>query len=287
MTKGRQVLGRSTAGEAVDTPRVSPLLLSMFSQYGVRSMVRHLHAVRLSRAERPEWTAARGRPLIVYLNHPAWWDPLVCLTLANAMLPERRHFAPIEASALAEHPFYGRLGFFGVESGTARGARRFLEVALAVLDGPDAALWIAAAGRLSDPRQRPIELQPALGHLACRLRDAVLLPLALEYPFWDGRLPEALARFGEPVLLGDAGMRATDWTEVLASRLDAAQERLAAEAMARDPAGFEVLLGGRPADAAEAAAAGVYDVWRRFKARLGRRRLRSEGAGNPEQDAEV
>src|SRR5580693_8386926 len=105
-------------------PRVSPLLL------------------RLLRGERPQWTAARGRPLVVYLNHSSWWGPLVGLAIAQATLPERRHYASVDAAVLARNPFFERLGFFAVDSGTARGARGFLDTALALLAEPDTALWI-------------------------------------------------------------------------------------------------------------------------------------------------
>jgi 1-acyl-sn-glycerol-3-phosphate acyltransferase len=265
------------AGTA-EGPRVSPLLLRLFGRHAERRLARHFHAVRLSRGERPQWTAARGRPLVVYLNHSSWWDPLVGLAVAHATLPERRHYASVGAAVLARNPFFERLGFFAVDPGTARGARGFLDTALALLAQPDTVLWITAGGQLCDPRARPVEVQAAAGHLARRLRDGVLLPLALEYPFWGEPLPEALARFGEPVALADAGMSAADWTEVLAAKLESAQDRLAAEATARDPARFELLVGAEPG------AAGVHDAWRRLKSRLRGRRLRT---GQETEDLEA
>src|SRR5207253_10605254 len=50
--------------------------------------------------------------------------------------------------------------------------------------------WIAAEGQLTDPRVRPLRLRSGVGHLAARVRQAVLLPLALEYPFWEERTPD-------------------------------------------------------------------------------------------------
>jgi hypothetical protein len=37
--------------------------------------------------------------------------------------------------------------------------------------------------------------------LAVANRGGIVVTLALEYPFWEERLPEALARFGEPILI--------------------------------------------------------------------------------------
>jgi 1-acyl-sn-glycerol-3-phosphate acyltransferase len=251
-------------------PEISPLRLSMFEKYAGRDLARHFHDVRLSQAQRPDPMAIRGKPLIVYFNHPSWWDPLVCLRLAEQFFPDRRNYAPMDASALSKHGVFERLGFFGVELGSARGARRFLTTSQRVLAQPDSALWIAAEGQLTDPRARPLRLRSGIGHLAVRMRQAVLLPLALEYPFWEERTPEALARFGEEIPAGEAGLKATDWTAVLETRLQTALDALAADSLARDPGRFDVLPGGA------AGGGGVYDAWRRLKARFRGERLQPE-----------
>jgi 1-acyl-sn-glycerol-3-phosphate acyltransferase len=250
---------------SVPLPELSPGLVAMFSRYGAGYLARNFHAVRLSRAERPNHPAGvslRARPLIVYLNHPSWWDPMMCLLLARRLFPERRHFGPMDAVGLEKYKFFAKLGFFGIEPGTARGARRFLEVSQGLLAQPDTALWITAGGHFADPRERPVRLRPGLGALIRRLDRAVVLPLAVEYPFWDERFPEALARFGEAFEVRGADRDTDGWTALLEARLAATQDALAREALARDPAPFEVLVGGR------AGVGGLYDVWRRFRARL-------------------
>lgn len=244
------------------SPEISPLLLSLFGRYVEGYLSRHFHAVRLAKDQRPDPVAIRDKPLILYFNHPSWWDPLICLRLAQQLWPERRHFGPMDAAALRKYRFFEKLGFFGVEPGSPRGARRFLEVTQQILSRPDAALWIAAEGRFTDCRERPVKLRSGIGHLATRVRQAVLIPLALEYPFWEERDPEALARFGEELPALDADLKAVDWTVVLEAQLQDAQDALMAESLSRDPARFEVLLGG------SAGVGGVYGVWRRLKARL-------------------
>lgn len=251
--------------ETQGSPTVSPLLLSMFGRYCEGYLARHFHAVRLSKSQRPDPSAVRDKPLIVYFNHPSWWDPLICMQLAVRLFPDRAHYGPIDGAALDKYRFFEKLGFFGVEPGTARGARRFLAVSQEILSRPDTALWIAAEGRFTDPRERPLRLRSGISHLASRVSKAVLLPLALEYPFWEERNPEALARFGEEVLSGDADLAAADWTPILEEQLTSALDVLAAESLARDAAGFEVLLGG---DVGNVGAGGVYDAWRRLKARF-------------------
>jgi 1-acyl-sn-glycerol-3-phosphate acyltransferase len=254
-------------------PALSPRLVDLFSRYGERYLARHFHAVRLSRGstlDRPGSDEPRDRPLVVYLNHPSWWDPLVCLLLARRLFPRLRHFGPMDAAGLDKYRFFGKLGFFGIEPGTARGARRFLEVSQGLLARPDTALWVTAGGSFADPRERPVRLRPGLGGLIRRLDRITILPLALEYPFWEERSPEALARFGEELHVRGGERSAAGWTEILESRLAAVQDALAVEALARDARRFETLVGGR------AGVGGVYDAWRRLRARLRGERFRPE-----------
>jgi 1-acyl-sn-glycerol-3-phosphate acyltransferase len=240
--------------------RRSPWLIRGFSRYVRRYLRRHFHAVRLARGGRPE--APPEGPLVIVLNHPSWWDPLVGAVLAG-LFPGREHYAPIEAAALARYRFFEWLGFFGVHPGTRQGAREFLRTGAAILARPDAALWVTAQGEFTDPRQRPVRLRPGVGHLLRRLHGGVVLPLALEYPFWQERTPEALARFGAPIPVGRGRERSVEeWMHLIEAGLTAAQDALAADAQRRDPQAFEVLLGGK------AGVGGVYDLWRRLRAWL-------------------
>ncbi|HXU34069.1 MAG TPA: lysophospholipid acyltransferase family protein [Thermoanaerobaculia bacterium] len=247
---------------AARAPEIAPALLGWFRRYADRYLARHFHAIRLARAGFDPAELPADRPLVVYLNHPAWWDPLLGLALAFERLPGRRHFAPIDATALARYRLLGRLGFFPVELGTRRGAAGFLATARAILDHPDAAIWMTPGGRFADPRERPVELQSGLGHLAAKVPAAIFLPLAVEYPFWEERTPEALARFGKPLDASEARLGPGEWTVLLAERLAATQDALAIEAISRDPARFETVARGK------AGAGGAYDAWRRLTARV-------------------
>ena len=112
----------------------------------------------------------------------------------------------MDADALRRYRIFERLGVFGIEPGTMRGAREFLRTSRSILARPRTALWITPQGRFADARERPPGIQPGVAHLARRLEQAVILPLALEYPFWEERHPEALARFG-PAIVVERGAR--------------------------------------------------------------------------------
>ena len=219
---------------------------------------RYFHAVRLSRGGQPR--PALGRPLIVYSNHPSWWDPALYILLAASLFPGRPSFGPMEAKALSRYGLLERMGVFGIELDTPRGAARFLEVSQRVLASPASILWITAEGRFTDARQRPMRLRPGLAHLARRVPQALILPLAIEYSFWNESRPEALARFGVPIDCGSGERSVPEWTACLEQELTACMDVLAVESMNRDPSMFRPLVRGG------AGIGGVYDGWRRLRA---------------------
>jgi len=242
--------------------RRSTWLERLFALYSRRYLRRHFNAVRLSRAGGR--TVQQEGPLIVALNHPSWWDPLVGLFLARTLFPGRLVHGPIDAVALERYRFFARLGFFGVEQGTARGARQFLRASEAVLRNPLAMLWLTPQGRFADVRERPLRFQAGLGHLASRLERATVVPLVLELAFWEERLPEILVRLGVPTAVQRSDPHRKEpaaWTALFEARMAEAMDALATEAIQRQPSSFEVLLEGRRG------VGGVYDAWRRVRAR--------------------
>jgi 1-acyl-sn-glycerol-3-phosphate acyltransferase len=249
-------------------PHVSKALLKAFAAYTRGHVSRHFHSLRILENGAP--SRLRGRPLVIFLNHASWWDPLVCLLFARRFFPERTSFAPIENAMLARYGFFKRLGFFGVDR-SAGGTRNFLETSRRILASPGHALWLTPQGRFVDPRERPLKLERGVGALAGLAPNAVFLPLAIEYTFWNESRPEILATFGEPIVpaLGSLG-GSEAWTERLASALEETQDELAAHSRQRDPAEWDLLNRG---------AAGtnpIYDGWHWLRARVARLKFARE-----------
>lgn len=253
--------------------RISKPLLQAFHRYVWWYLRRNFHGVRVAKGG---VAVPGGIPLIVCLNHPSWWDPLLALTLALKTFPHRRHYAAIDAEALRKYPFFERIGFFGVEAGASQGAMRFLARGAEVMQQSDAVLWLTAQGAFTDPRLRPTQLRGGIGHLARRVSRVAVVPLAIEYPFWEERYPEALAMWGEPIVIGDGKAHtAAEWTSRFASALEETQDRLGAESMRRNAQAFELVIGG------SAGIGGVYDAWRHVISRLRGERFRAaHGAEN-------
>jgi 1-acyl-sn-glycerol-3-phosphate acyltransferase len=262
---------RSDTTERILAQR-SPILFRLFALYLHWYAGRHFHALRVSRAGMPPATA--GRPVIVYSNHPSWWDPAIYILLGDKLFRGRVGYGPMDSESLGRYGLLRRMGVFGVTQNDKRGAALFLRTGMAVLGRDDTMLWMTAEGAFTDPRLRPIHLRPGLAHLARRVPGAIILPLALDYTFWNESRPEVLARFGEPMQSGPSDT-VQGWTARLETALTQTMDLLAAESATRDPALFRPLVRGG------AGIGGLYDCWRWFRATVQGRRFDPSHEGEP------
>ena len=123
-------------------------------------------------------------------------------------------------------------------------------------------LWLTVEGAFTDVRQRPIHIRQGLGYLARSVPDALIIPLAIEYTFWNESRPEAVCRFGEPIdLQADefAHRPVDEWNLGFEAALAHTMDELARESQQRDATQFYSLLKG------SAGVGGVYDGWRRLR----------------------
>ena len=253
--------GGTPASSVGRAPRVSGWLVRWFTRYVRFYLRRSFHAVRLAKGNSD--LALPEMPTLVYINHPSWWDPLICVLLADYLFPGRTHYAPMDAAALGRYRFFSRMGFFPVEPDSARGAHAFMRTSIAILSQPGSVLWVTPQGEFVDARQRPMTFKPGIGHLLKRVSSCLVLPIAIEYPFWNERLPEALVRCGAPFHSDDEhGATAGEWCALLERRLEETLDALREDGLSRDPDRFVTLLRGRTGVGV------VYDLWRRFKATL-------------------
>lgn len=219
----------------------SPYVLRFFRWYTRRHLRRHFAAVYML-GERP--AIPEGVPAVVFGSHPSWWEPLTGLYLQERLFPGRMMAGPIEAGQLGKFPILGKVGLFGIRPGSAEGARDLLRGVREHFRRPGAMLWMTPQGRFADVRERPLRLAGGVEFLARAFPEAVFLPLALEYLFWNERLPVVLCHFGPPAVAGEMELALTG-----------AMDRLAAAAITRDPGSFHCLLRGA------GGTGGVYD-WR-------------------------
>jgi 1-acyl-sn-glycerol-3-phosphate acyltransferase len=236
--------------------------------YFERFFRKHMNGLRLARWGAPELPQPSAGPVVVYSNHPGWWDGAVYILLAARLFPDHRGFVPIDAEMLEKYRFFGRIGAFGVDLASPRGALAFLRTAADLLASPGNALWITAQGRFADVRERPLDLKPGVARLAEVAPDAVFVPLAIDYAFWTERGAEALVAFGQPREARELALvPRDDRLALLSADLERTMDRLAADAIARDPTRFRAIAEGK------AGIGGVYDAWRWLAAAVQGRRF--------------
>jgi 1-acyl-sn-glycerol-3-phosphate acyltransferase len=254
----RAQLDRAQTPDTVRRP--SPRALGLFSIYLRWYLRRHFHAVRVANIER---LPLQAHPLILFTNHASWWDPLTGMLLAQAALPEREHYAPIDADALQHYGIFRSMGFFPVENGSRRGAAQLLRAGAEILRRDRSVLWITPESRFQDVRTRPVVFRPGLGALMNRTSRMTCVPVAIEYTFWNERLPEILINLGEPLEIADGTLEEPrTWTNLLAYAASATLDELAMLATERSPDAFRTLLSGT------SGIGGIYELWKRLTCAL-------------------
>ena len=276
--------GPPKTSDSIAVPPPAAWFQNGFQRFLERYLRRHFHAIAIAREGHPrDQFAALSRqtgetnplqdpdlPMLVYSNHPGWWDPLIAQFANHRLFMPRQFYAPIDAEALQQYRVFEKLGFFGVEPHTSRGAASFLRVTSELFQRPHTALWMTPEGRFADPRDHEAELMPGLAHVCTRLTSGWIVPMALEYVFWEERLPECLMKVGECVSLKEYPDRdKAAWAADLQHRLRQVQSQLSRLAIARRSEPFENLLQGKQG------ARGVYDMARRVKSLVTGRRFQA------------
>ena len=239
--------------------RHSPRVTRFFNIYVRRMLAKKFNGVRILNGPPP--SAPAERSVIYYSNHPGWYDPLVLILMAESYQPEHMAFGPMDADALKKYNFMRKIGIFGVEKDSARGAARFLQISRGMLAMPGKALLITPQGEFADPRLRPVEFKPGLARLAADC-GAILQPLAMEFVFWDEPRPEILVNFGNQIDTRAEKLEPDAWKTRLERDLGDTQDELARAVMARDPEPFVTFIDGKRG------VNPVYDRWRYLKALL-------------------
>jgi len=254
-----------------DVPKRIVWLLNGFKRYVRRFIRKNFHAVRLSKTSCP-WPTG-PEPILVVLNHPSWWDPMMAVVISDHV-PPGEHFGAIDAEAVRKYPVFLKLGFLPVDTLSLRGAAEFLRRSEAILAEPNRLLWLTAQGKFTDVRTRPLVLRPGVGHLAARLKRGRIVPVALEYSFWTEKTPEALIRFGRTLDIADFPERnPKEWTFEIERALTETLDGLNTETMTREPDSFTVLASGRTG------VGGAYDRFRRVASWARGRRFDASHAG--------
>ncbi len=250
-----------TARRPTSPPPIAQRQLRLFQAYLSFYFKRNFHTLLV--LQLADLSALEQWPLLVCMNHPSWWDPILALYVSGHFFPKRAHYGPIEQGGVSKYKFFERLGFFPIDKKSRSGAVRFLDIGESVLSSPKFALWVNPQGYFTDVRQRPVTIEPGVGHLAHRIGKFAMLPVTFEYTFWKERYPEAFVCLGTPMLVENGRERKpSEWNQLFSGALESTQDCLAERVQRQDASLFQPLLTGA------SGVGGMYDLWRAFKSRL-------------------
>jgi 1-acyl-sn-glycerol-3-phosphate acyltransferase len=171
--------------------RKRPALEAVYARYGRRLLRRGFARIWLGGEP---WPDADG-PTIAFLNHSAWWDPILTLFLSHDLF-RRDGYGIMHGAQLRRYPFFRRIGCFGVVGDGFEEARALVGYAASVLrEGRRRTLWIFPQGELM-PARVPLSFRSGAARFARAVPEAPLLPVAVRYEFRHEQRPEVFARVG-------------------------------------------------------------------------------------------
>lgn len=243
----------------------SPRFLRFFGGYAQRLLRKHFAHVRLERQSDAALrsAAAHEGPLLIAMNHPSWWDPIVGVALRHAYFPGRPGLSPIEMPMFDRFRFMRKLGLFGIDPAHPEALRAMVSYIRAECNHePRTAVFITPQGALTDPRE-PILVRPGIASLATALPSARVLCVLAELTFWHDKRPE-LMLLVRPCPAPETPTTAA-WTRAVRAEMQSGADELARLAIARDEAAFVPMLAPKGS-----AVNPAYDLWQRLRGRSAR-----------------
>jgi chlorobactene lauroyltransferase len=186
-------------------------------------------------------------PLIVVLNHPAWWDGHLCALLDREVFRGAFDaYLMMEAPQLRRFRFFTWMGAFSVDRHDAREALRSVSyVARLLQERPARACYIFPQGTITPNDRRPLALYPGVTHIVRRAGAATICPVALRYELRGEQRPDAFIRLGPALRLG-AGQSGAQLSALVERLLTGCVDRLRDEVLGEQLDEYRVLLHGRP-----------------------------------------
>jgi 1-acyl-sn-glycerol-3-phosphate acyltransferase len=219
--------------------RKVPSLERLYAAYGRRLLRRAFARTWVGGAP---WPAGDG-PTIAFLNHSAWWDPILTLYMSHDLF-RRDGYGIMKGAQLERYPFFRRIGCFGASTDGIDDIRAVSAYAARVLqEGVRRTLWIFPQGELL-PLRTPLTFRSGAARIARTMPEAPLVPVAVRYEFRTEQRPECFVRVGEAVAR-QARETPVELTRRLEQRLR--QELMVLDADLERPqmTGYRVVLDGR------------------------------------------
>ena len=243
----------------------SPRFLRFFGGYSCRLLRKRFANVRLERTSEEVLQRAQTHngPLIIAMNHPSWWDPIVGVAIRHTYFPDHPAFSPIEMPMFERFRFMRKLGMFGIDPEHPDALNDMVEYMRTQCDSqPRSAIFITPQGTFTDVRE-PIVVRPGIGALASKLTDARVITILAELSFWHDKRPELLLLARECEV--PTRPSTASWTRQIRNAMQDGADELARLVIARDENAFEPMLDRSGSDINPA-----FDLWQRLRGRNAR-----------------
>jgi hypothetical protein len=192
-----------------------------------------------------------GLPVVLVVNHCAWWDGHLMMALNEERTDWRRAgFVMVEEAQLVRYGFMRWVGGFSVNRQDGRSALASLRYAADVLaQQPNRVLLMFPQGEIKANDMRPLEFFGGVGRLVKDVTERVgtcaAFPVALRYEFLGEQKPEAFISVGAPLIyLRSESWHAKQITHALQTALTTELDRLRDDVVAYRLESFEILLAG-------------------------------------------
>lgn len=243
----------------------SPRFLRFFGGYSCRLLRKRFANVRLERTSEEVLHQAQAHhgPLIIAMNHPSWWDPIVGVAIRHTYFSDRPALSPIEMPMFERFRFMRKLGMFGIDPEHPDALTEMVRYVRTECDKQSlTAVFVTPQGTFADVRE-PIVVRPGIGALASNLPDARVIAILTELSFWHDKRPELLLQARE--CESPARPSTASWTRHIRETMQNGAEELASLVIARDEDAFVPMLDRSGSDINPA-----FDLWQRLRGRSAR-----------------
>ncbi len=158
--------------QAIAPARHSRQFLRVFGWYACRLLRKRFASVRIAddTDEVLRSVADSDQPVIVAMNHPSWWDPIIGVTIKHIFMRQRFAISPIDMAMYKRFGFMKRLGLFGIDPDHPETSSAMLDyIHSCASTHPDFALFITPKASSVIP-EHPLSFAPASRRLLSRLR---------------------------------------------------------------------------------------------------------------------
>lgn len=238
--------------------------IDWFYWYVRRLLAKKFFAVRMERSSVAvaQQLNVDAQPVMIVMNHCAWWDAIVFVFLRGAFCASRMVIAPMDRAQLKQFAIFRRFGVFGIDPENPRSLPAMVQYVQSEMRRDSRpVIMLTPQGRFSDARL-PIVVRPGAAVLASKITDIRVVAVAVEYGFWIDARPEIFLRVRAVPTPSDPST--AGWQRAIAASMQSNSHELAALVATRDENLFECMIGGTKSKINP-----VYDLWLRVTGRRG------------------